>query len=167
MKELIKTIALVLVVAAVVYYFFEIEKVNSQMDILNARDSTHIVTINDFDHDLSDLNLEFIGRGKHIQQFQQALKDMNARLDSSNMSLDDKIEETNTKIAELKMDFDTRLNELKNGQDELADRLNKFQRETQRTLTDLQSAITRIGRELSDLDKRVKTLETPPATGKK
>ncbi|MCK9483460.1 MAG: hypothetical protein M0R34_03760 [Candidatus Marinimicrobia bacterium] len=167
MKELIKTIALVLVVAAVVYFFFEVEKVNSRMDILNSRDSTHSVTIVDFDHNLNDLSLEFVGRGKHIQQFQQSLKEMDAKLDSSNMAISDMIEETNTSIAELKMDLESRLTELKTDQDDVSERLNKFQRETQRTLTDLQSAITRIGREFGDLDKRVKTLETPPTTGKK
>jgi len=167
MKELIKTIALVLVVVAVVYFFFEFEKVNKRLDILNARDSTHSVTINDFDHNLHDLSLEFVGRGKHIQQFQQSLKDMNSRLDSVDLALSDKIEETNTSIAELKIDIDSRFNVMKSDQDGINERLNKFQRETQRTLTDLQSAVTRMSRELSDLDKRVKTLETPPTPAKK
>lgn len=167
MKELIKTMALVLLVAAVVYFFFEFEKVNTRIETLNNRDSTHSVTINDFDHNLNDLNLEFQGRGKHIQQFQKSLKDMSSRMDSINLALTDKIEETNTSIAELKMDVDTRFASVKSDQDDINERLGKFQRETQRTLTDLQSAITRIGREFSDLDKRVKTLETPPAPAKK
>ncbi|HPC35283.1 MAG TPA: hypothetical protein P5268_03365 [Candidatus Marinimicrobia bacterium] len=167
MKELIKTIALVLVVVAVVYFFFEFEKVNTRLDVLNARDSTYSVTINDFDHNLNDLNLEFIGRGKHIQQFQKSLKSMNSRLDSVNMALSDKIEETNTSIAELKIDVDSRFNGMKSSQDEISERLNKFQRETQRTLTDLQTAVTRMSREMSDLDKRIKILETPPAPAKK
>jgi len=167
MKELIKTIALVLLVVAMVYFFFEFEKVNARMETLNSLDSTHSVTITDFDHNLNDLDLEFQGRGKHIQQFQKSLDQMSARMDSLNLALTDKIEETNNGIAELKMDIDTRFTSMKSDQDDVNERLGKFQRETSRTLTDLQSAITRMSREFGDLDKRVKVLETPPAPAKK
>ncbi len=167
MKELIKTIALVIAIVAVVYFFFEFEKVNTKMNSLMEADSTQKVTINDFDHDLNDLDLEFQGRGKHIQQFQKSLERMNAKMDSIDLALNDKIESTNTSIAELKMDIDTRFSSMKSEQDAVDERLSKFQRETSRTLTDLQSAITRMSREFSDLDKRVKVLETPPAPTKK
>jgi chromosome segregation ATPase len=83
-------------------------------------------------------------------------------MDSINLALSDKIEGTNTNIAELKADIDSRFNTMKSDQDDINERLGKFQRETSRTLTDLQSAITRMSREFSDLEKRVKTLETPP-----
>lgn len=167
MKELIKTIALVILVVAMVYFFFEFEKMNTRMETLNSLDSTHSVTINDFDHNLNDLDLEFQGRGKHIQQFQKTLDQMSAKMDSMNLALTDKIEETNNGIAELKMDIDTRFSTMKTDQDDINEKLGKFQRETTRTITDLQSGITRMSREFSDLDKRVKTLETPPAPAKK
>jgi len=167
MKELMKTIALVLLILAAVYFFFAFEKINMRMETLNSLDSTHSVTITDFDHSLNDLDLEFQGRGKHIQQFQKSLEQMGNKLDSVNLALSDKIEATNTSIAELKIDIDSRFSKMKSEQDDINDRLGKFQRETQRTLTDLQSGMTRMSREFGDLEKRVKTLETPPAPPKK
>jgi len=167
MKELLKTIAIILLLVAMVYYFFEFETLNARMDSLTEMDSTHAVTINDFDHNLNDLDLEFRGRGKHIQQFQNSLAQMSAKMDSINLALSDKIEGTNTNIAELKADIDSRFSTMKSDQDDINERLGKFQRETSRTLTDLQSAITRMSREFSDLEKRVKTLETPPTPAKK
>lgn len=162
MKELIKTIVIILLVAAVAYFFYQNDKLVKQVIKLSEADSIHAVTISDFDHNLNDLELQFIGRGKHIQQFQAALAKMNTRLDSIDLVFATKIEQVNTSIAELKMNIESQLNVLKSGQDEQSERLTKFQRETNRTLTDIQTAISRMGREFSDLEKRVKTLETPP-----
>ena len=167
MKELIKTIVLVLLAVATVYLFVKIESTNKKMSDLTSADSLHLITINDFDHNLNDLSLEFIGRGKHIQQFQAALAQLDDKLDSVNQALGVQIENTNTVIAELKMDLDSRLATMKSDHDNLNERLGKFRRETNRTLTDIQSAISRMGREFGDLEKRVKTLETPPAPPKK
>lgn len=163
MKELIKTIVIILLVIAVGYFFYQNDKLVKQMTKLTEADSVHAITITDFDHNLNDLELQFIGRGKHIQQFQTALAQMNARLDSIDQIFAGKIEQVNTNIAELKMEMDNQFSTLKTSQDDLNERLNKFQRETNRSLTDLQTAISRMGREFTDLEKRVKTLETPPA----
>lgn len=167
MKELIKTIVIILLIIAVGYFFYQNDKLVKQVIRLSEADSVHAVTINEFDHNLYDLELQFKGRGKHIQQFQAALAQMNARLDSIDQVFATKIEQTNTSIAELKMDMESQFNNVKTSMDEQSERLTKFQRETNRTLTDIQTAISRMGREFSDLEKRVKTLETPPTPPKK
>ncbi len=159
MKEVIKTIVIVLLVAVAVYFAFIIGKVNARMDVLNTQDSVIVEVNNDFDHNLHDLELQFIGRGKHIQQFQGDLKDMYRKLDETAIMFAAKIDSVLLVFSEFKMNTETELENLKSEQEQASDRLSKLQRQTNRTLTDLQTALSRMNREIGDLEKRVKAVE--------
>jgi len=167
MKELIKTIVIALLVVVAIYYAFVVSKVNDRMDQLNAADSVHVVNIERFDHNVHDLELQFIGRGKHIQQFQRDLAALDEKLDETARKFDVKIDSLGLLIRELKMNTEAELANLKRDQDDTANRLSQFQRQTNRSLTDIQTAASRLNRELNDLQKRVKTLENPPEDSKK
>lgn len=167
MRELIQFILIIVLIVAVGYLIYQNNQLVEKVNNLSEADSVHALKVNEFDHNLNDLELQFIGRGKHIQQFQQDLKRMNNRLDSIDMVFANKIEQLNLNITELKMDIDNRFNQVRAQQEEQSEKLTRFQRETNRTLTDLQTAISRMGREFTDLEKRVKTLETPPTPPKK
>ncbi|MGC9363364.1 MAG: hypothetical protein ACP5FZ_02205 [Fidelibacterota bacterium] len=162
MKELIKTIVLVLLVVVAVYFTFVVNKVNDRMDQLNVADSLHVMEIERFDHTVHDLELRFQGRGKHIQQFQARQDEFEEKLDETVRRFDVKVDSLGLLIQELRMNTESELANLRRSHEELGDRLSQFQRQTSRTLTDLQTAASRINRELGDLEKRVKTLETPP-----
>jgi len=167
MKELIKTIVIALLVVVAIYYAFVVSKVNDRMDQLNAADSVHVVNIERFDHNVHDLELQFIGRGKHIQQFQRDLAALDEKLDETARKFDVKIDSLGLLIRELKMNTEAELANLKRDQDDTANRLSQFQRQTNRSLTDIQTAASRLNREFNDLQKRVKTLENPPEDSKK
>lgn len=167
MKELIKTIVLVLLVVVAVYFTFVVNKVNDRMDQLNIADSLHVLNIERFDHTVHDLELRFQGRGKHIQQFQARQDEFDNRLDATVRRFDVKVDSLGLLIRELRTNTETEMALLKRDLDGVTERLSQFQRQTNRTLTDLQTAASRINRELSDLEKRVKVLETPPGETKK
>lgn len=167
MKELLRTIVLVLLVGVAIYYAFEASQVNNRMDALNAQDSIHVVNIKEFDHNLHDLELQFIGRGKHIQEFQHELKMLNLRLDKTEQLFASKIDSVSLLISELRMNIEAELTRLGSQQEQTANRLSQLQRQTNRTILDLQTAASRLNRELGDLEKRVKKLETPPEEKKK
>ncbi|HDP67189.1 MAG TPA: hypothetical protein ENN20_01665 [Candidatus Marinimicrobia bacterium] len=167
MKELIKTIVLVLLVVVAVYFTFVVNKVNDRMDQLNIADSLHVLNIERFDHTVHDLELRFQGRGKHIQQFQARQDDFDNRLDATVRRFDVKVDSLGLLIRELRTNTEAEMALLKRDLDGVTERLSQFQRQTNRTLTDLQTAASRINRELSDLEKRVKVLETPPKETKK
>lgn len=167
MKELIKTIVLVLLVVVAVYFIFVINKVNDRMDQLNIADSLHVLNIERFDHTVHDLELRFQGRGKHIQQFQARQDEFDNRLDATVRRFDVKVDSLGLLIRELRTNTEAEMALLKRDLDGVTERLSQFQRQTNRTLTDLQTAASRINRELSDLEKRVKVLETPPEETKK
>lgn len=167
MKELIKTIVLVLLVVVAVYFTFVVNKVNDRMDQLNIADSLHVLNIERFDHTVHDLELRFQGRGKHIQQFQARQDEFDNRLDATVRRFDVKVDSLGLLIRELRTNTEAEMALLKRDLDGVTERLSQFQRQTNRTLTDLQTAASRINRELSDLEKRVKVLETPPEETKK
>ena len=167
MKELIKTIVIALLVIVAIYYAFVVNKVNERMDQLNVADSLHVVNIDRFDHTVHDLDLRFIGRGKHIQQFQKDLAALDAKIDLTARKFDVKVDSLGLLIRELKMNTEAELANLKRDQEDTANRLSQFQRQTNRSLTDIQTAASRLNREIGNLEKRVKVLETPPEDSKK
>jgi len=167
MKELIKTIVIVLLVIVAIYYAFVVNKVNERMDQLNVADSLQAISIEGFDHRVHDLDLRFIGRGKHIQQFQRDLSALDQKLDATARRFDVKIDSLGLMIRELRMNTESELANLRADQEATADRLSQFQRQTNRTLTDIQTAASRLNRKLNDLEKRVKTLENPPEESSK
>ncbi|PIS29140.1 MAG: hypothetical protein COT43_04565 [Candidatus Marinimicrobia bacterium CG08_land_8_20_14_0_20_45_22] len=169
MKELIKTIMIILLVVVSGYLVYQMNTMEQTLATLDVKDSVRIVTIEQFDHGLNDLELQFIGRGKHIQQFQVDLQQMNNRLDESERNFEAKLDSTNLAINELRSMTESQLANLKTDQESLGDRITKLQRNTNQSVMDLQTALTKINRDFSDLEKRVKILETPPveATKKK
>ena len=167
MKEIIRTIVLVALIVVAVYFALVVNKLNLRMDYLNAQDSTHVVRITKFDHNLNDLELQFIGRGKHIQQFQRDLSLIRQDLEQNARRFDVKVDSLGLLIRELQSNTDNQLAILKRDQDETSERLTQFQRQTNRTLTDIQTALSRVNREKDELEKRVKILETPPPEKKK
>jgi len=167
MKEIIRTVVLVALIVVAVYFAFVVNKVNLRMDYLNAQDSTHVVRITQFDHNLDDLELQFIGRGKHIQQFQRDLIIIRQDLENTVKRFDFKVDSLGLLIRELQSNTENQIAILRRDQDETSERLTQFQRLTNRTLTDIQTALSRVNREKDELEKRVKVLETPPEEKKR
>ncbi|MFA4838768.1 MAG: hypothetical protein WC703_04755 [Candidatus Neomarinimicrobiota bacterium] len=169
MKELFKTIMIILLVVVSGYLIYEMNKMERTLSTLDVKDSVRIVSIEEFDHGLNDLELQFIGRGKHIQQFQVELQQMNNKLDQNARNFDTKLDSIGLTINELRSMTESQLASLKTDQESLGDRITKLQRNTNQSIMDLQTALLKINRDFSDMEKRVKTLETPPvdATKKK
>jgi len=159
MKEAIKTIVIVLLVFAAVYFALVVDKVNNRMDEINVQDSLNVVANEDFDHQLHDLRLQFIGRGKHIQEFQKSVADLNQKLDLTKAIFSAKVDSVGLIIGELRMNTEAELSSINNNIEQLNGQLASFKRQTQRTLTDLQTNISRMNREMSDLEKRIKAVE--------
>jgi chromosome segregation ATPase len=167
MQKIITTIVLVLLVAVAVYFAFVVNKVNARMDELNSADSLHVANIDRFDRELHDLDLQFIGRGKHIQQFQTALANMDEKLTTTRRQFRAKVDSLGLIVNENQINTEAALTSLKTALDETSERLTRLQRETNRSITDLQTALSRLNREYTDLEARVKTLENPPVEDSK
>ena len=166
MKEVIRTVVIVLLIVVAFYYAFIVDKVNNQMDFLNTQDSVHVEANDKFYRNLHDLELEFIGRGKHIQQFQRDLKQLDYKLDETSAIFQSKLDSLALIFSEFRMNTETALDILKTDHEDVSARLSKFQRQTDRSITDLQTYLSRLNRELGDLETKVKEIESPKKTKK-
>ena len=161
MKEIIKTVVIILLVAVAVYFALVVGKVTTRMDVLNTQDSLHVIANEDFDHGLYNLNLKFIGRGKHIQQFQRDLKELDFKLDMTSAMFQAKLDSLGLLVSEFRIATETALDNLKNNLESTDEKLRKVRRTTDRLNTDLQNGLMTLRREIGELDKKVKALETP------
>lgn len=159
MREAIKTIVIILLVVVAIYYAFVVSKVNERLDFLNAQDSIHVQLNDQFTSELKDLELQFIGRGHHIQDFQRELKRLDLDLALATEDFNDKIDSVGFVIGELRMNTETELERIRSDIGGISERLSDFQRLTNRTLTDLQTSAARLNRELNSLEERVKAIE--------
>ena len=159
MKEIIKTIVIALLVVVAIYFSFLVGKLNERMDFLNRQDSLHTVKSEDFERQLHDLELKFIGRGKHIQRFQRALKELDLKLVETEGRLITKIDSVGLLLDEFKITTENELQATKANLDAIDERLTRFQRQMTSTTTDLQTAAIRLRKQLKELDDRLKAIE--------
>lgn len=164
MKEVIRTVVIVLLIVAAFYYAFIVDKVNNRMDFLNTQDSIHVEINDKLNRNLHDLELKFIGRGKHIHQFRRDLKQLDYKLDETSAIFQSKLDSLALIFSEFRMNTETALDILKTEHEDVSARLSKFQRQTNRSITDLQTYLSRLNRELGDLETKVKEIESPKKT---
>ncbi|MBN2279522.1 MAG: hypothetical protein JXQ65_02980 [Candidatus Marinimicrobia bacterium] len=159
MKDVIKTIAIVILAGISIYFAYKFGTVNERMTVLNSQDSLQAIEVNRFDHAVKDLELQFIGRGKHIQEFQKDLEKLESKLNETKNELERKIDDVNFALEEYKATTGTELNSIKINLNETSDRLSTVKRETNNEIMDLKSIMQRLNRSLKTLEDDLKALD--------
>ncbi len=159
MKEVIKTIAIVILVGVSIFFAYKFGTVNERMTVLNSQDSLQSIQVESFDHALHDLELKFIGRGKHIQEFQNSVADLNRKLDETKQELATKIDDVNFSLEEFKSSTNAELTGLKTQLQETSDKLSSVRRETNNEILDLKQILRRLNRNLNNIEDQVESLE--------
>jgi len=159
MKDVIKTIAIVILAGVSIFFAYKFGTVKETMGVLNSQDSLQAIQVEKFDHDVHDLELKFIGRGKHIQEFQKAVADLDAKLDNTKRELENKIDEVNFALEEFKATTNTELNGIRTNISETSDKLAAVKRETNNEIMDLKSIMQRLNRSIKSVKDEVEALE--------
>ena len=159
MKDVIKTIAIVILAGISIYFAYKFGTVNERMVVLNSQDSLQAIQVESFDHAVHDLELKFIGRGKHIQEFQKAVADLDSKLDATKRELDSKIDDVNFALEEYKAATGTELTVIKTNLSETSDKLAAVKRETNNEIMDLKSIMQRLNRSIKSVKDEVETLD--------
>ncbi len=159
MKDVIKTIAIVILVGISIYFAYKFGTVNERMTVLNSQDSLQSIQVESFDHAVHDLKLQFIGRGKHIQEFQKSVADLNEKLDDTKEELLVKIEDLNFALEEFKTATNSELTTIKNDAAETSQKLSTVKREANNEIMDLKSIMRRLNRNLKSLEDEVEALD--------
>ncbi|MEE9166267.1 MAG: hypothetical protein V3U24_02220 [Candidatus Neomarinimicrobiota bacterium] len=155
---------LILIVAAwigaAVYFKTTADRLFDRIDELELEQAKHVQDVNDeFRKDLRTLNLQFIGRGKHLRKAQkdivaneQLIRDVSDSLSrniaSVQINLDEHSRSTDNKFSEV--DSDIKAQE---------DRFNSFKRRSNRQLGDIDLRLATVEKDVADLNERVPKTE--------
>ena len=131
----------VLLVAGGYFQYMSGEMIK-RMDVLNTNDAEHVDVIhNEFREDLRKLNLQFIGRGKHVRKAQQDIIANTNLINATADSLADLISEVQFNLDELDRDVSKRFVDVEMDLSDLEDDFNRNRRKTSQTLSEIQSEI--------------------------
>ena len=148
----------VLVVLIVVAGYFQYMATNmiARMDELNKKDAAHVdVVHNEFREDLRKLNLQFIGRGKHLQKAQQDIIANTKYIEYVTDSLGNAIQEVQYNLDELDRMV---AKQFANVEDDIQDLTESFNRERRRSKSEraeIKQTITAMQSEIKALNDKV------------
>ncbi len=145
----------VLIVAGGYFQYISGEMIK-RMDELNKNDTEHVdVVQNEFRNDLKTLNLQFIGRGKHVRKAQQDIIANTNLINTTADSLADMISEVQFNLDELDRNVSKRFSDVETDISDLEDDLNSNRRRTSQTLSEIQQAITLLQTDLNEVKEKV------------
>ena len=147
---------LVVLIGVAGYFQYKATNMIARMDKLNKNDSEHVdVVHNEFRGDLRKLNLQFIGRGKHLQKAQQDIIANTIYIEYVTDSLGNAIQEVQYNLDELDR---TVAKQFANVEDDIQDLTDSFNRERRRSKSEraeIKQTITVMQSELKVLNDKV------------
>ena len=147
---------LVVLIGVAGYFQYIATNMIVRMDELNKNASEHVnVVHNEFREDLRKLNLQFIGRGKHLQKAQQDIIANTKYIEYVTDSLGNAIQEVQYNLDELDR---TVAKQFANVEDDIQDLTDSFNRERRRSKSEraeIKQTITVMQSEIKVLNDKV------------
>ena len=138
------------------YFQYMSSNMIKRMDQLNKNDAEHVdVVQNEFRIDLKTLDLQFIGRGKHVQKAQQDIIANTNLINATADSLADMISEVQYNLDELDRNVSKRFSDVETDIADLEDDFNRNRRKTSQTLSEIQQAITLLQTEINEIKDKI------------
>ncbi|MBT3299833.1 MAG: hypothetical protein HN657_00735 [Candidatus Marinimicrobia bacterium] len=138
------------------YFHYQSNELNRRMDGIIKEEQAHtFITQNEFREDLRQLNLQFIGRGKHVQQAQKDILSNTDLIQAMTDSLASLIDDVNYALNALDRDVQKRFRNVENDIADVGDDLRGHKSRSKRKLSDLEQT-------LSTLESRLKEIEALP-----
>ena len=147
---------LIVLIGVAGYFQYMATNMTARMDELNKNDLEHVdVVHNEFREDLRKLNLQFIGRGKHLQKAQQDIIANTEYIEYVTDSLGNAIQEVQYNLDELDR---TVAKQFANVEDDIQDLTDSFNRERRRSKgerAEIKQTITVMQSEIKALNDKV------------
>ena len=126
------------------------------MDELNKNDAEHVdIVQKEFRKDLKTLDLQFIGRGKHVQKAQKDIIANTNLINTTADSLGDMIYEVQYNLDELDRNVSKRFSDVETDIADLEDDFTSNRRKTSQTLSEIQQAITLLQTEINEIKDKI------------
>ena len=147
---------LIVLLAAGGYFQWMADDMKTRMDVLNLQDQDHLDVIDkEFREDLKTLNLQFIGRGKHLRKAQKDIVDNTKLINHVSDSLGRNIETVALDLENFQRDTEQSFSKATKGRDGIASDLGSFKRQQRRFTGDLDQRLSTVETDVADLNERV------------
>ncbi len=147
---------LIILILAGGYFQYMSGEMIKRMDVLNQNDKKHVdVVHNEFREDLRILNLQFIGRGKHLQRAQQDIIANTNLINATADSLSDMISEVQYNLDEVERETIKHFGDVETDIADLEDDLKSLRRKTTQSLSEIQQKLTFLETELNKVSDKV------------
>ena len=147
---------LVVLIGVAGYFQYIATNMIVRMDQLNKNDSEHVdVVHNEFREDLRKLNLQFIGRGKHLQKAQQDIIANTKYIEYVTDSLGNAIQEVQYNLDELDRKVAKQFANVEDDIQDLTDSFNRERRRSKSERTEIKQTITVMQSEIKVLNDKV------------
>ena len=134
-----------------------------RMDEMEKLQTKHVDKVNgEFREDLKTLNLQFIGRGKHLRKAQKDIVGNTKLINHVTDSLGRNIETVALDLENFQRETEQSFTNAAKGRDDIESSLSSFKRQQRRFTGDLDQRLTTVETDVADLNERV-----PPKTAEK
>ena len=147
---------LVVLIGVAGYFQYMATNMIARMDELNKNDVEHVdVVHNEFREDLRKLNLQFIGRGKHLQKAQQDIIANTKYIEYVTDSLGNAIQEVQYNLDELDRTVSKQFANVEDDIQDLTDSFNRERRRSKSERAEIKQTITAMQSEIKALNDKV------------
>jgi archaellum component FlaC len=144
---------MILLLVGGVYVYYTYTLVMDRMDIMDRQQYTHIDEVNkEFRDGLNKLELQFVGRGKHLQTAQNNIVANTNLINSVNEELNSKIEDVSYDLDEAVRELNNDISSANRDIGDLRADVDSERRRNTRRLTDIEQSITNVKNSVNELD---------------
>ncbi|MEE8340797.1 MAG: hypothetical protein V3R52_01720 [Candidatus Neomarinimicrobiota bacterium] len=152
-KDKIVLLLMILLLAGGVYVYHTYTLVMDRMDLMDKQQYTHVEQVNkEFKDGLNKLDLQFIGRGKHLQTAQQNIIANTNLINTVNEALISRIEDLSYELEEAVRMINNDISGVERDLGDLRADVDGERRRTSRRLTDIEQSITNVRNSVKELD---------------
>lgn len=152
-KDKIILLLMILLLVGGVYVYYTYTVVMDRMDLMDKKQYTHIDEVNkEFRDGLNKLELQFVGRGKHLQTAQQNIVANTNLINNVNENLNSKIEDVSYDLDEAVRTINNDISGVGRDLGDLRADVDSERRRNTRRLTDIEQSITNVKNSIKELD---------------
>ena len=152
-KDKIILLLMILLLVGGVYVYYTYTLVMDRMDEMQQQQYTHIDEVNkEFRDGLNKLDLQFVGRGKHLQIAQGNIIANTNLVNNVNEELQGKIEDVSYDLDEAVREINNDVSGVGRDLGDLRADVDSERRRNTRRLTDIEQSITNVKNSVTELD---------------
>ena len=152
-KDKIILLLMILLLVGGVYVYYTYTLVMDRMDEMEQKQYTHIDEVNkEFRDGLNKLDLQFVGRGKHLQTAQGNIIANTNLVNNVNEELQGKIEDVSYDLDEAVREINNDVSGVGRDLGDLRADVDSERRRNTRRLTDIEQSITNVKNSVTELD---------------